>query len=104
MKRLVLTWVGLVGLMLASLGCSTLHMGLGNTIAGIGIAVVKAVLVGAIFMGLARGAAMLRLIAAAAVGGALILAGLSLVDFIPRPDDPASYQAPRQLAPVMPSH
>ena len=90
----------MLALMFTSLGSAYLSLGVGNALAGLGIAVLKSAIVVAVFMGLARGPAVLRIVAATALATWLVLISLSAIDYATRPRDPAAYQAPAQAWPA----
>ena len=96
-RHLVLAWLALIALMLASLGSAYLSLGIGNGLAGLGIALVKAAIVAGLFMGLARAGALLRIVAAVAVATFCILLVLGGLEQATRPAQPAAYQQPEQL-------
>lgn len=100
--RLLLAWAALIGLMLASLGSAYLPLGPWNLVAGIAIAAVKSLLVLAVFMGLLRAPAVLRLVAAIGFCMLGLLFVLSGVDYATRTTEPVSMQVPRQLPAVIP--
>lgn len=97
LRRLLLAWIALIALMLASLGSAYLPLGRGNVVTGLVIALVKSAIVAGLFMRLARSSAVIRIVAATALGFWLLLAGLSGVDFATRPSNPAAFQQPRQV-------
>lgn len=96
-RRIVVAWLALLVLMLASLGSAYLSLGIGNLVAGLVIATIKAGIVIALFMGLAHAPVMMRIAAVTALATWLLLAGLSSVDYATRPDEPAPFQAAGQL-------
>lgn len=96
-RRLLLAWVVLIALMLASLGSSYVPLGAGNVVAGLVIAAVKSAIVAVVFMRLARGSAMVRIAAATALATWSLLVALSGVDYATRPSEPALYQPPQQV-------
>jgi cytochrome c oxidase subunit IV len=96
-RRLLLAWVALLALMFTSLGSAYLSLGIGNAIAGLVIAILKSAIVVALFMGLARASAMVRIVAATAFCTWLLLIALSGVDYATRARAPAIYQAPQQV-------
>ena len=96
MKRVAFCWVALIALMFASLGSAYLSLGPWNAVIGLAIAGLKAALVVAVFMRLARGPALLRLVGAVALAMWLVLIALSGVDYATRPGDPAPVQPARQ--------
>ena len=100
-RDLAATWVGLIALMLASLGSAYLKLGAGNAVAGIAIATAKAALVVWLFMQLRRASAMTRIAAAVGLSTLLLLMLLSLADFATRAPAPAAFQSPQQIAPAL---
>jgi len=96
-SKLLLAWLALLALMFASLGSAYLSLGIGNAVAGVAIAVVKSAIVLLLFMGLARASAMIRIVAATALGTWLLLVSLSGVDYATRPHEPALFQLPQQI-------
>ena len=96
MKRVLACWIALIALMLTSLGSAYLSLGVWNVVIGLSIAVLKAALVVAVFMRLAIGPAVLRLVLGAAIAIWLLLVGLSGVEYATRPSDPAPVQPARQ--------
>ncbi len=97
----VWTWLALLLLLATSAASAHFHLGVGNLIAGIGIALVKAALVGWIFMALNEAPALVRTAAGVGLGVLCVLGGLSLVDFGPRADEATAYQQPAAVAPVL---
>jgi cytochrome c oxidase subunit 4 len=91
-RRLLAAWVALIALMLASLGSAYVPLGAGNLVAGLAIALVKATIVAALFMGLARESALLRLVGGLALATLALLIGLSGIDYATRPAAPAPFQ------------
>jgi caa(3)-type oxidase subunit IV len=100
-RRFALAWVALLLLLTASALSAHFHLGVGNLIAGVGIAIVKTGIVAWIFMGLREAPVLLRVVAATGVGTLLLLAGLSGVDFGTRRDEATPYQRPEAVPPVM---
>jgi caa(3)-type oxidase subunit IV len=100
-RSYLFTWIALLALLAASATSAHFHLGIGNLIAGVGIALLKAALVGWIFMSMNEAPGLAR--AAAATGMALlcVLAGLSLVDFLPRHDETSAYQQPAAVPPAI---
>jgi cytochrome c oxidase subunit 4 len=80
-RTYVYTWVALLALLAVTCGSSFLPLGTANVAINIGVAAIKALLVGLVFMRLVAAEPMVRI--AAAVGALMlgILAGLSLTDF-----------------------
>jgi len=95
-RHLLLAWIALIALMLASLGSAYLSLGIGNAVAGLVIAIIKSAIVIALFMRLAGASAVVRIVAATALATWLLLPALSGVDYATRRAEPAAYQAPEQ--------
>lgn len=97
MTRVLVAWFALIVLMLTSLASAYLPLGAWNLVAGIAIAFIKSLIVLAIFMGLRRAPALLRI--AAAIGFAMLalLFSLSGVDYATRGIERAPMQQPQQL-------
>jgi cytochrome c oxidase subunit 4 len=95
--RIAGAWIALIALMLTSLASAYVSLGWGNLAAGVAIASVKSLTVLALFMGLLRAPALLRI--AAAIGFALLalLFGLTGVDYATRASPPAAMQQPAQV-------
>lgn len=100
-RHLLIAWAALILLMLASLGSAYLSLGMANAIAGVVIATIKTGIVVALFMGLARAPAVLRIVAAVALATWCIMLALSGVDRLTRASEPASFQPPGQVAPQL---
>jgi cytochrome c oxidase subunit IV len=100
-RDLLLAWLALITLMLASLGSAYLSLGIGNGLIGAGIAVLKSAIVVTLFMGLGKAGALLRIVAATALATWCLLLALGGLDEMERPRGPASYQRPQQVAPVV---
>jgi cytochrome c oxidase subunit 4 len=80
--------LGLAGLYLLlalTVGSAFVPMGALNSVANLGIAAAKALLVAVLFMGLGRDDALLRLAAAAAFFWLVTLFGLTFSDYLTRP-------------------
>jgi len=99
--RILATWVALLTLLVASAAVSRWHLGIGNLVASLGIALAKGAIVAWIFMGLRDASMSIRI--AASIGAALllVLVALSTLDMTHRADLAAPYQRPEQLAPVI---
>ena len=96
-RHLLLAWLALIALMLASLGSAYVPLGIGNALAGLAIALVKSAIVVGLFMGIARSGALLRIVAAVALATWCILLVLGGLEQATRPDQPAAFQEPQQL-------
>ncbi len=96
-RHLFIAWLALIALMLASLGSAYVPLGIGNALAGVAIALVKSAIVVALFMGLARAGALLRIVAGVALAIWCVLLVLGGLEQATRPDQPAAYQQPQQL-------
>src|SRR5436190_24368246 len=77
-------WLGLLALLLLTLGSAYVQLGWANGALNLGIAAIKALLVMAFFMRLRSSRPVLRLVAGAGFFWLLILAGLALADFLAR--------------------
>lgn len=100
-RGLAVAWLALLALMGASLGASYLHLGAGNLVAGVGIAVAKTFIVGWWFMHLRRAAATDRAAALIALFLLAVLLALSGIDYLTRLEEPADVQAPQQIEPLI---
>lgn len=80
----VLVWIGLLTLLMATLGSAYLSLGWLNGVVNLAIAVAKALLVMTFFMHLRSSHYVLKLFAAAGFFWLAILIGLSLSDFLAR--------------------
>jgi cytochrome c oxidase subunit 4 len=100
-RRYVLACGALLALLAASAATGHLHLGIGNLLLGVGIAVLKAAIVACIFMSLREAPALTRLVAAGGLAALFVLGVLSLVDFIPRHDEPAAWQSPQWVPPAL---
>jgi cytochrome c oxidase subunit IV len=100
-RSIAIAWIALLALMLASLGSAYLSLGPGNLVAGLVIAAIKSAIVVVLFMGILRASTMVRIAAAAALATWLLLVSLSGVDYATRPHEPAAFQQPRQLQPII---
>jgi cytochrome c oxidase subunit 4 len=99
-RMLVVTWLVLLVLMLASLGSAYLKLGAWNMVSGLVIATIKGALVAWLFMRLREAGALIRLVAVAGLGVWFILVALSGVDYETRSRTPAAVQRPQQLLPA----
>jgi cytochrome c oxidase subunit 4 len=100
-RHYIVACVALLLLLATSAALGRVHMGIGNLIAGVGIAVVKAAIVAWIFMSLREASPLTRIVAAAGVVALLLLGTLSLIDFIPRHDEPTAWQQPQWVPPAL---
>ena len=95
-RCLLLAWAALLALMLLSLGVAYLPSPpSARLLAGLGIAGAKALIVVLVFMQLARGHALVRIVAGAALLALLAMGALSSVDYLTRPVVPAPTQIPQ---------
>jgi cytochrome c oxidase subunit 4 len=83
-RGLVLTWAGLLALLAATLALGYVPMGRGNLVAGLGISVLKLILVAVVFMKLPRSAPLTRFAAAAGLFWLALLFALSATDYLTR--------------------
>ena len=96
-RHILVAWVALLLLMLASLASSYVPLGWGNAAAGAVIATIKSGIVVVLFMGLLRERVVVRIVAAAALGTWCLLLVLGGLDELTRPQQPAVFQQPHQL-------
>jgi cytochrome c oxidase subunit 4 len=82
--RYLLVWVGLLALLFSSLGSAYVQMGAFNTVANLGIAACKMLLVALFFMHLNRASPLIRIVSGVGLVWVLIMLGLSLSDFLTR--------------------
>lgn len=82
----VLTWVGLLLLVAATVTLAHVPMGIGNTVASFGIAALKAALILLFFMKLWHGRPLNRLAVGVLILFLGILFGLTFTDYLTRPD------------------
>jgi cytochrome c oxidase subunit 4 len=94
--RVARVWLLLVLLLLTSLGSAYVPLGVGNSIAGLVIAAMKASLVVWFFMRLGDAAAITRIAIATAALVLFLLSGLSGVDYATRVVYRAPWQTPNQ--------
>jgi len=99
-RAIVLAWVALIALMLASLGSATLRLGAFNMVAGLVIAGIKTAIVAWLFMRLRDEGRLLRLTAATGLAVWCVLVALSGVDYLTRASTTADVERPRALLPV----
>lgn len=99
-RPLLLTWLALLVLLLASAGAALLPLGWVNTFIGLGIALVKALLVAIIFMRLRSAPTLLRIVAVTGAAALILLFALSTADYATRPELPAPWQQPSTVAPT----
>lgn len=83
-RTYVLVWIGLLTLLLLTLGSAYLPLGWLNGAVNLAIATAKALLVMIFFMHLRSSHYVLRIVAAAGFFWLAILIGLSLADFLAR--------------------
>jgi cytochrome c oxidase subunit IV len=83
-RAYLFVWLGLLALLGMTVGSAYLSLGWFNTVANLGIAAVKALLVMIFFMHLRAASTILRIFAAAGFFWLAILIGLSLPDVLTR--------------------
>jgi cytochrome c oxidase subunit 4 len=83
-KTLLLTWIALLILLAITAGSAFVPLGAANVMINFGIAALKALLVMIVFMDLRRTTRLVRMVAAAGFVWLLVLAGLSLTDYVTR--------------------
>jgi cytochrome c oxidase subunit 4 len=84
LRRYILTWLGLLGLLLLTLGTALIPLGALNVALNLGISVAKTLLVMVIFMHLDSSSPALRLAAATGFVWLLLLFILTLGDYLTR--------------------
>jgi cytochrome c oxidase subunit 4 len=82
--RLLLSWLALLALLATTIFCAYLPLGIFNTLIGLAIAAVKALIVLAVFMELRRGPSLAWVFAGAGFFWLMILIVLSLTDYLTR--------------------
>lgn len=98
--RLVLTWVLLLALLLASTGLAQLHLGAANLAVSLAIAALKAGLVVGVFMEWGRTPGLARALAIAGCLLLVLMGTLDWMDFDARRGEPrVPWQQPAVLAP-----
>ena len=102
-RAIALAWAALLALMLLSLGSAYLRLGAFNMVAGLAIAVLKALLVAWLFMRLRDAGPLLRLVALAGLGVWTIQLLLTGVDYETRVQTPSAIQRPQQLLAMPPA-
>jgi cytochrome c oxidase subunit 4 len=95
LRPYAVTWLALMALLGATYAIANFPLGILNTVASLGIAAVKVVLVALFFMHLRRASAMVVLAALAGLVWLAILFGLSGADYVTREPSPAPWSAPR---------
>jgi cytochrome c oxidase subunit IV len=83
-RRNILVWLALLLLLMLTFGVAHLSLGVGNVVAGLAIATIKAGLVVMIFMGLRSANGLIKLTAAAGVFWLIFLFALTLSDVLAR--------------------
>ncbi len=96
-RQYAIAWAVLLALLAASAASGRFNLGIGNLIAGVGIALVKGAIVAWLFMALRDAPLLIRIASVAGLAMLLVLAGLSWVDFGPRHNEPAAYQRAQQV-------
>jgi len=81
---LVAVWLALLALLAATYGLAHVPLGAGNLFVGLGIAAVKVLLVGLVFMGLDNSVPLIRLAAVAALLWVGLLFTLTFADVLIR--------------------
>jgi cytochrome c oxidase subunit 4 len=101
-RRILLAWLALLILMLASLASAYVPLGPWNLVTGVAIAFLKALIVLTVFMGLLHAPALLRIIAVLGSAMLALLFTLSSVDYATREQEAKPMQQPQQLTPALP--
>jgi cytochrome c oxidase subunit 4 len=102
LKKYLYAWGALMLLLALTTGSAYLQMGAWNSVANLGIAIVKAVLIALLFMHLRTGDALVRLVAGAAVFTLSLLFIVSAADYITRGMHGAEWQIPKMTQPSRP--
>jgi caa(3)-type oxidase subunit IV len=100
-RRYLFACFALLVLLVATSLIAQLHLGAGNLVASMAIAVCKTAIVVWIFMDMGASSPLLRLVAAAGVAALIALSCLSLLDFASRDVEPTPWQQPQQIAPAI---
>jgi cytochrome c oxidase subunit 4 len=99
-RRVGLAWLGLMALLAATLGLAHVPLGAWNLWIGLAIAALKATIVLALFMHVARGPVLIRMGCIVGAATLAILFVLSGVDYSTRQDETAAMQQPQQHPPL----
>jgi cytochrome c oxidase subunit 4 len=83
-RTYVRVWLALLLLLAATVASAYVHLGVGNLITNVGIAIVKALLVMLFFMHVRTGGTTIRLMAATGFLWLILLLTLSLADVLTR--------------------
>jgi cytochrome c oxidase subunit 4 len=102
-RRLSISWLALLALMLLSLGSAYVRLGAFNMPAGLLVAVLKTAIVAWLFMRLGHAGMLLRMAAMAGLAVWTIQLVLTGVDYQTRVVTPAEVQRPQQLLPTPPA-
>jgi cytochrome c oxidase subunit IV len=101
-RRYAWACIALLALLAATAAIARVHLGAGNLVASLGIALIKALIVAWVFMSLREESGLTRIVAIVGVVALVILGSLSLVDFLPRKGDEAvRYQQPQRVPPTL---
>lgn len=84
LRPYLLTWIALLALLGLTTASALLPLGGFNLVVNLGIAAIKAALVAAVFMHVARGGTMVRVVALAGLVWLSLLIGLSMTDLAVR--------------------
>lgn len=83
-RRNILVWLALLLLLMLTFGGAHLSLGVGNVVAGLAIATIKAGLVIMIFMGLRNAKTFIKLASAAGIFWLIFMFALTLSDVLAR--------------------
>ena len=83
-RHILLAWLALLALLLATLGLAFVPMGSGNIAVALTIGWIKGLIVALVFMKLARGASLRWVFAGAGFFWLLFLFGLTATDYLTR--------------------
>jgi cytochrome c oxidase subunit 4 len=83
-RRNILVWLALLLLLMLTFGVAHLSLGVGNVVAGLAIATIKAGLVIMIFMGLRSAKTLIKLASGAGIFWLIFMFALTLSDVLAR--------------------
>ena len=94
-RTYIFAWLALLALLAATFAIAHQRLDAWNTVASMGIAAVKAMIVALVFMHLRRASAAIALAAVVGLVWLAILFGLSGTDYATRATSPAPWSSPR---------
>jgi cytochrome c oxidase subunit 4 len=102
LKKYLYAWGALMLLLALSTGSAYLQMGAWNSVANLGISIIKAMLVALLFMHLRTSGALVRLVAVVSVFILSLLFIVSAADYLTRGMHGAEWQIPKMMQPSRP--